>query len=336
MLLNTAEETADPGRARQVLTIGFASSAYNEAENLEEFHQRCRRAHALLADEFADRFELAFRLVIADNGSKDASPAVLAALSGRDDGVVALANRRNYGPEASVVNAVNQARDCDLIAILCSDLQDPPELISAMAKQLLEQRYIDAVLAVKKRSAGGPLLRVARRTYYQILGYSSRLQVVPHGFHGFGCYRSAVIDDAMELWDHTDLNFRQCLVNAAHAPELMDYEQANRVRGVSSYGRWGYWSEALRALLSGDAAASRLALAIGSGGLVLAVLLAVLLLANFLHGNSGYGGGVPTLMGLMLVSFAIQMLMFAVLSRQIESLRMGGFRPKVMFRRIEP
>jgi hypothetical protein len=112
----------------------------------------------------------------------------------------------------------------------------------------------------------------------------------------------------------------------------MDYLQAERLRGVSSYRAWGYWQEALRSLLSADAAASRLALLIGGGGLLLAVLMAGLLLVNFLSGNSGYEGGIPTVMGLMLISFALQMLMFAVLSRQIEALRMGGFRVKVRFR----
>ena len=35
------------------------------------------------------------------------------------------------------------------------------------------------------------------------------------------------------------------------------------------------------------------------------------------------------MMGLLLMSFGIQMLMFAVMSRQIESLQMAGFRPRV-------
>jgi hypothetical protein len=40
-------------------------------------------------------------------------------------------------------------------------------------------------------------------------------------------------------------------------------------------------------------------------------------------------------MGLVLMSFGIQMLMFAVMSRQIESLRMAGFRPRVRSRLIQ-
>ncbi len=318
----------------QLLTLAFVSSAYNEAENLEELHRRCREAHTALRREFADRLDLRFRFVVADNGSQDASVAVLEKLSRQDPDVVALANQANYGAEASGVNALRQAADCDLTVLLCSDLQDPPELAVGMVRKLLLCQEVDAVLAVKKRSAGGLLLRVARRVYYVFLGYSSRQMVVPSGFHGFGCYRRAVLDDALHLWGNYGLNFRQCVSNASHAPFLIDYVQADRMRGVSSYRGWGYWTEALRALVAGDAVASRLALMIGSGGLLMAMIVGLLLLVNFLRGNSGYEGGVPTLMGLVLISFAVQMLMYALLSRQIEALRMGGFRPKVRFQRL--
>ena len=320
--------------SKQHQTLAFVSSAYNEAENLVELHRRCREAHAELKREFAEWIELDFRFVVADNGSTDGSLSVLQQLGRRDSAVIALANRRNYGPEASVVNALSQAENCDLVVMLCSDLQDPPEMVVSLARILLEKPEHDAVLAVKKQSTGGLLLRMGRRIYYMILGYSSRLTVVPKGLHGFGCYRQAVLEEALRYWNSTDLNFRKCLANACQAPLLVDYVQAERLRGLSSYRGWGYWPEALRALVSGDAAASRLALSIGSGGLVLAIVLALLLLINVLRGNSGYEGGVPTVMGLVLFSFAVQMLMFAVLSRQIEALRMGGFRPRVRFQTI--
>lgn len=318
----------------QSLTLAFVSSAYNEEGNLEELHRRCRNVHAQLQQEFADRVTLEFQFVVADNGSQDGSLAVLEALKRKDPAVVALANRMNYGAEASGANLIALARAYDLVVLLCSDLQDPPELAIDMVRLLLDYPELDAVLAVKTRSAGGPLLRVARAVYYKALSYSSRLPVVPSGFHGFGCYRQAVLEEATSYWNRTDLNIRQCLANACQSPSLIKYVQADRLRGRSSYRGWGYWPEALGALLSGDAAASRLALSIGSVGLILSMLMAMLLLANFLRGNSGYGGGVPTVMGLILISFAVEMMMFAVLSRQIEGLRMGGFRRKVMYRHL--
>lgn len=316
------------------LSLAFVSSAFNEEENLEELHRRCRAVHAQLAREFANRFDLRFGMLVADNGSEDGSLAVLEKLIQQDPAVVVLANRMNYGTEASGGNLMDQARAYDLVVCLASDLQDPPEIATAMVRTLLKRADLDAVLAVKQRSQGGPLLRLARRTYYKALGLSSRRPMVPSGFHGFGCYRQTVLEEATRFWNSTDLNVRQCLVNACQAPLLIDYVQAERLRGTSSYRGWGYWPEALRALLSGDAAASRLALTIGIGGLALAVLVGLFLLVNVLRGTSGYGGGVPTVMGLVLISFAMQMLMFAVLSRQIEGLRMGGFRRRVLFRRL--
>jgi glycosyltransferase involved in cell wall biosynthesis len=273
-------------------------------------------------------------MVIADNASHDGSLAVLQSLCQKDPDVLVLANQTNCGPEASAMNALKEALDCDLIILLCSDLQDPPELAVSMTRRLMEHPELDAVLALKTQSSGGPLLRLSRRLYYRVLGYSSRLILVPSGFHGFGCYRAEVAHEALRYWGKTDLNLRQCLINASSVPDSIFYTQRSREYGRSSYRGWGYWREALYSVAAGDAISSRLALLIGSLGLVLALVVATLLLLNFLSGKSGYGGGVPTLMGLVILSFGIQMLMFSLLSRQLEAVRMGGFRPQVRFQRI--
>jgi glycosyltransferase involved in cell wall biosynthesis len=315
-------------------TLAFVSTAFNEAGNLVELHRRCRAVHADLQRAIASDGTLHFRMVVADNASKDGSLAVLQALCQKDPDILVLANQTNCGPEASAVNALKHVLDCDLIVLLCSDLQDPPELAVSMARRLLEQPELDAVLALKTRSTGGPLLRLSRRLYYRVLGYSSRLIMVPSGFHGFGCYRSAVVHEALRFWGQTDLNLRQCLINATPVYDHILYTQKSRQYGTSSYRGWGYWREAFNSVAVGDAIASRLALLIGTLGLVLALVVGMLLLLNFLGGKSGYEGGVPTLMGLVILSFAVQMLMFSLLSRQIEAVRMGGFRPQVRFRQI--
>ena len=321
-------------KAKAKISLAFVSSAYNEEKNLEVLYQRCRGAHNTLLSKYGQIVEISFRFIVADNASEDDSIEVMKRLCKEDTSVSLLINHKNYGPEASVAGALRVARGCDLIVLLCSDLQDPPELAITMAKNLLMQPSYDAVLAVKERSAGSNMLRLARRCYYRVLGYSTRLQKVPSGFHGFGCYRREVVADALRYWEKTDLNLRQCLANACNSPLKIRYQQADRVHGVSSYRGWGYWSEALRSLAAGDASASRLALLIGSGGVLIGVIAALLVVFNFLRGDSGYSGGIPTVMALVLVSFTLQMLMFGLLSRQIEALRMGGLRPKVQYRLV--
>jgi glycosyltransferase involved in cell wall biosynthesis len=320
------------------LTLAYVTSAYNETLNLEELHRRCRLAWQTLAEEMKNETgqKLGFRMVIADNHSSDDSLATLQRIIASDPEVIGIANAANYGPDTSFANVLRHAGDCELVVLLCSDLQDPPELSIAMVQRLLKDEQTDAVLAIKSRSAGGPLLRMARRGYYRALGIASRLQLVPSGFHGFGCYRSEVVDEVLRYWEESSgLNLRMCMANACQSPARIEYRQADRTRGKSSYGGPAYVLEAARALLSADAAASRLALSIGSMGMVLALVVGVILLANYISGNSQYQGGVPTVIGLVLMSFGIQMLMFAVMSRQIESLRMSGFRPRVRTRLIQ-
>ena len=320
------------------MKLAYVTSAYNETLNLEELHRRCRLAWQSLAKELESETgqKLEFRMVIADNHSSDDSLATLQRITARDTEVIGIANAANYGVDASWANALQHVRDCDLVVILCSDLQDPPELSLAMMKCLLNEEATDAVLAIKRQSAGGPLLRLARRWYYKVLGISSRLQIVPSGFHGFGCYRKEVVDEVLRYWEESGLIMRVCIANACQSPARIEYHQADRKHGDSSLNSsimrsaWpGYVMLAAKHLLTADAAASRLALSIGSTGMVLAMVVGIALLANYLSGNSQYQGGVPTVMGLVLMSFSIQMLMFAVMSRQIESLRMSGFRSRV-------
>lgn len=317
--------------SKNILRLAFVSTAYNEEGNIREFYQRCHRAFMRLCQAYANSFDLEFRFIIADNGSTDSTLSILQQISAQDSSVILLSNSTNYGPEASAANALLQAGSCDFCILLCSDLQDPPELAISMIESLIARPKADSILAVKTRSAGSPFVRLARHSYYKFLDYSSRLQSVPRGFHGFGCYRQEVIQEALRYWNNTDLNLRQCLANACQAAIEIDYVQADRRQGKSSYGNYGYWLEAARSLISGDATASRLALLIGCSGLLLAIMIAIMLLINYLRGASGYGNGIPTLMGLVLLSFALQLLMFALLSRQIEALRMGGLRPSVRF-----
>jgi len=319
------------------MKLAYVTSAYNETLNLEELHRRCRLAWQSLDKKIESETgqKLEFRMVIADNQSSDDSLATLQRIIASDPDVIGIANGANYGPDASFANALQHALDCDLVVLLCSDLQDPPELSEAMVQHLLREESTDAVLAIKSRSAGGPLLRMARRGYYKALGVSTRLQLVPSGFHGFGCYRSEVVDEVLRFWKESGLNLRMCMANACQSPASIEYRQADRTRGKSSYMGLAYVLEATRALLSADAIASRLAISIGSTGMVLALVVGVALLANYFSGKSQYQGGVTTVMGLVLMSFSIQMLMLAMMSRQIESLRMSGFRPRVRTRLIK-
>lgn len=318
-----------------VSRLVFVSSCYNEEGNVHELHRRCRSVHQQIARNQQSAEPLDFAMVIADNCSHDGTLAALEQIASDDSAVLILANASNYGPEASVANALTHTRDSDLVVVLASDLQDPPELTLTMLQELEKTPGCDGVLAVKSRSSGSVPLRLCRRLYYLALGYSSRLHLVPSGFHGFGLYRHHALAEALELWRSTGWNLRLCLINGCQNTHSIRYRQAERSWGRTSYQGLGYPKEALMALLSADSTGSRLAFLLGSAGLLAAAGVGLFLLVNWLSGNSGYERGVPTVMALVLGSFAIQMLMIALLSLQVEELKLAGrLRPRVRHRTI--
>ena len=316
------------------LHIAFATSAFNEEENLGFLCERCFGAAEYLGVKRG--LSLRTEIIIADNCSQDQSRIYLKRLVESDRRIRGYLNERNYGVEASFVHALRAAldTDADFIVMLCSDLQDPPEMTSDMLDILMGDSQVDGVLCVKKKSSGSVITRLSRKAYYEALGLSSRMQIVPSGFHGFGCYRRRVILEMLRLWEKTDLNLRQCLTNACQSPRLLGYEQSERERGKSTYNKYRYWKEATRAIVMSDAVTSRVSVFVGLSSLLFVVLAGLFLVVNILTGKSGYEAGTPTLMGLVLISFSVQVLLVGMVSRQIESLRMGGLRPTVYSRKI--
>jgi len=313
--------------------ITFVSSAYNEEANLDELYRQCLRAFDSLCADLPE-IELTFALQLVDNSSLDRTPEVIQQLISKDPRVKGIRNLRNYGPEPSFVQGLRLAKG-DLIVLLCADLQDPPELARQMLRKLItDPMASDAVFACKQRSAGSLLIRSFRKLYYRLLSFSDRDTNVFSGFHGFGCYRREVLEQALEFWQQTPMNMRQCLSSASFNPSVITYEQPDRMRGRSSYKFMGYVSEAGTGIITGKSLASRLSLRLGFIIFLCSILIGIFILINFATGRSGYAPGVPTLALLILLSSSFQVIMLSLVSRQIESGIYQPSRPNVRFRSL--
>ena len=318
-------------KVRDNLLITFVSSAYNEEANLKELYKRCNDSVETAQKILGDSAVLKFRMVIADNASTDRSRDVLREICSCDRRVIVLLNRRNYGPEASTANALRYATSEGLIVLLCSDLQDPPEHCSEMIITMHTEKLIDGILACKRGAKEAVILQGARRAYYSFLSYSSRLSSVSKGYHGFGCYRTETIRVAIDTWDSSNLNLRQCLEVASEESRYMEYQPSERVGGRSSYTISGYIKEACSALVAGDATTSRASMLLALTGLFISAVLGALVILNTFSGRSNYESGTPTIMIILLGCFAAQMLMTSLLSRQIEDIRNQRLRSRVRY-----
>jgi len=313
------------------LEIAFVSSAYNEAENLEELYNRCYQTFRSISFDHSQDYNFSFRFIVANNGSTDNSMEIMHSLKQKYEHVEFIINRSNYGAEASFLNALKYAANSDVIILLCSDLQDPPEICRDLVDTFLSKNYCDAVLACKNSSYGGPFLRVFRRLYYKALVATSRLDSIPTGFHGFGCYSNRVVEAVTRYWNTTDLSLRQCLVNSCNTVSIIKYNRSERTSGISSYKRYGYFVEAIRSIMSSDATASRVSILFAFITLSFSIMLIIGSLVPIVSSLFMLNQNFILINSLIFLFFGLQMILISLLSRQVESGRSGTLRPFVEY-----
>ena len=152
---------------RELSLLSVAAPAYNEVESIREFH---RRVVAVLE-------EIPFELILVDDGSTDGTREVLRELAGADERIKVIELSRNFGHQPALTAGLDHASG-DVVVMMDSDLQDPPEVIP----RLLEawRNGADVVSAVRGKRAGETKAKLATaRWFYRLFGRVSQVELEP-------------------------------------------------------------------------------------------------------------------------------------------------------------
>jgi dolichol-phosphate mannosyltransferase len=143
-----------------VLRLSVVAPCYNESEALPELHRRVIAAcEAVVGDEF--------ELVLVNDGSSDATWAVISALAMRDRRVVGVNLARNYGHQLALSAGLMVCRGARTL-IIDADLQDPPELLEPMMR--LMDEGADVVYGQRtSREGEGWFKRMTAAGFYRLL-----------------------------------------------------------------------------------------------------------------------------------------------------------------------
>ncbi len=167
--------------------IAVVIPLYNERENAATLFQRFR--------DLADATPFAWKLIFVDDGSTDGTIDRL--IEEFSQPVVGLSCQilelsRNFGKETALSIGF-RAADCDLVATVDADLQDPPELIPKML-ETMNATGADVVCGKRLSRAGESWLRRAGAfLYYRIAWFFS--DIVPDMDVGdFRLMRRQVVD----------------------------------------------------------------------------------------------------------------------------------------------
>jgi glycosyltransferase involved in cell wall biosynthesis len=118
-----------------------------------------------------------WEVIIVDDGSTDATPAILDRAASQDRRVKVLRFSRNFGHQAAVTAGLDFAGG-DAVVVMDGDLQDPPELLPRMV-DLYEQGY-DVVSPQRiSREAETLSKRLSAKIYYKLIARLAGQRMTP-------------------------------------------------------------------------------------------------------------------------------------------------------------
>jgi glycosyltransferase involved in cell wall biosynthesis len=108
------------------MTLSVVIPVYNEEENIRLLHESLKKA--------LDPLDKEYEILFVDDGSTDRTLSILEEIQARDDTVIVLSLRRNFGQTAAFAAGFDFARG-DVVVTMDGDLQnDPADIPKLLAR----------------------------------------------------------------------------------------------------------------------------------------------------------------------------------------------------------
>lgn len=148
-------------------TITIVVPVFNEQENLAVFHAEVVRA--------METQPHAFELLFVDDGSTDASPAILARLAEEDTRVRALMLARNFGHQVALSCGLDHA-DGDAVITMDGDMQHPPEMLPELIRRW--EAGFEVVQTIRLDTEGVSWLKkFTSNAFYALINAISKVRI---------------------------------------------------------------------------------------------------------------------------------------------------------------
>jgi polyisoprenyl-phosphate glycosyltransferase len=155
---------------RRSPAFSVALPVYNEEGILDQLHALLTKACGEVGDDY--------QILYVDDGSRDRTPEILAALAADDPHVTVVTLSRNFGHPAALAAAVELAIGASLV-LMDADMQDDPMAIPRLFETARAERA-EVVYAVRRGRKEGPVMSFLFGTFHRLLSRTALFTVPPH------------------------------------------------------------------------------------------------------------------------------------------------------------
>ena len=290
---------------REQLTVVVA--AFNEAESLPMLQPRIGAVLDALAGQGIDG-----QVLYVDDGSRDATWAVMQQLASADRRIALLRLSRNFGKELALTAGLDRV-ESGAALILDADGQDAPELIPQFVAKWREG-YDDVYGTRLEREGEGWLKRGTAHAFYRVIGRLSRTPI-PADTGDFRLLSPRALDALRQLRERH--RFMKGLFGwIGYNRIAVPYHREPRVAGASKFNLWRLWNLALEGITSFSTAPLRLATYLGLATALVAFAYALkVVIKALLFGDPVQGW--PTMMAVNLFLGGVQLIALGLIGEYL-------------------
>ena len=191
------------------------------------------------------------RLLLIDDGSSDATVAVIRQWQQdhADTPVTLLELTRNFGKEAAMLAGLDYANGrCAAAVLIDSDLQHPPERITAMVQAW--RHGAEVVTAVRDDRDAEGLVKVATASwFYRVFNRLVDSIQLQEGAGDFRLLSAPVVEAVTQLREATRFS-KGLMPWTGYRSEEIAYSRVARVGGSSAWSTYRLWRYALDGIFS--------------------------------------------------------------------------------------
>ena len=285
--------------------LSIVVPCYNEEACLIELHGRLTAAARGVAGND-------YEIVLINDGSRDASWAMMQTLSVADPRLVAINLSRNHGHQLALTAGLDLCSG-ERILIIDADLQDPPELLPEMMAEMDRQKA-DVVYAVRRARAGETAFkRGTAKLFYRALSKLAEIEI-PLDTGDFRLMSRRALDALLSLPEQARF-IRGMVAWVGFRQVPIAYDRAERHAGTSKYPLSKMVRFALDAVTGFSTAPLRFASHIGLWLVAASILLLAYIGIAFLSGRTIQGW--TSLMFVVVVLGAVQMFVLGMIGEYL-------------------
>ncbi len=208
--------------------ISIVVPCFNEEKNITLVFNAVKQL-------FAEKITAEYEVIFVDDGSTDNTLNLLRELRTTNNAVKYISFSRNFGKEAALYAGIKNATG-DFVAVMDADLQDPPELLYDMYRELKTGKF-DCIAARRVNRKGEPKIRsFFARMFYKLINKVSEVQLVD-GARDFRLMNKKYVDALLKLSEYN--RFSKGLFDwVGFKTKWLEYQNTTRKNGET---KWSFW-----------------------------------------------------------------------------------------------